>query len=144
MSSGLPLKADIAQYSRHVSNVPVSEMAHHWLPKDLSQSDQPDSRSWALDSRHRIVFAVDDGGGLQHIALGNPTKGVCSHTENKCSTSRSNPFEPLPPRCLQMLLLRAFAFRRNVSPEFRRTAPPWTEHFPPWCTLHQQWYSLGH
>jgi hypothetical protein len=27
MSSGLPLKADIAQYSRHVSNVPDSEVA---------------------------------------------------------------------------------------------------------------------
>jgi len=26
MSSGLPLKADIAQYSRHVSNVPIGDV----------------------------------------------------------------------------------------------------------------------
>jgi hypothetical protein len=55
--------------------LPLPELAHHRLPGP-SQSDQPDSRSYALDSRRRTIFA--DGGGLQHIALENPTKGVYS------------------------------------------------------------------
>src|SRR5438477_12959898 len=33
MSSGVPLKADIAQYSRHVSKVPNSEVPQ-WLQRD--------------------------------------------------------------------------------------------------------------
>ena len=36
-----------------------------------------DSRSYTLDSRRRTVFT--DGGSLQLIALGNPTKGVRPH-----------------------------------------------------------------
>jgi hypothetical protein len=38
MSSGLPLKADTAQYSRHVSNVPTTEVVNIHLASDTTDS----------------------------------------------------------------------------------------------------------
>jgi hypothetical protein len=117
------VKADIRRRAQYVGEVPFSELAHRWLP--------------------RTSLRAISGFSAAHRAR-KSYPGCLSAPENKCSTSRSHPFEPLRGGRLQVPRPLAFAFRHNVSPDFRRTAPPWMEHFPRWCTLHQQSYSLGH
>src|SRR5713101_5781853 len=67
MSSGLPLKADIAQYSRHVSNVPTSEVGQRHL---AHRNDA--SRSYSAESNVPVQNA---NGAASKVELGaSPTR----------------------------------------------------------------------
>jgi hypothetical protein len=65
-SSALALKADIHHKARHVSKVPLPELAHHWLPRT------------SLRAISRIL------GVILWIAAAEPF----SPTEAACSSSR--------------------------------------------------------
>jgi hypothetical protein len=80
-TSAFPPIAAKERTSRDVSNVPLPELAHHWLPRT------------SLRAISRILEAIlwiaaaepfsPTEGSLQLIALGNPTKGVRPHMKTK-------------------------------------------------------------